>query len=564
MKNLKLTALFLLINLAQAISAEIPFSIYHTNDLHSHLDGVAVKTMDGYERRGGYARLTTLINSLREKKDKAGEIIMGIDAGDFFAGTIYSGLALGPTKAFPELQFFKENKFDVVTLGNHEFDGQNKGLEILFNKAEKSYSSVPLVSSNIFVRNNSPLQKFIGADKLIKPWLVKDFTSKKGNIRVAFLGALGPDGCLVSRSTRGDVGFVGFDDDHSNEELSDLAKHLNSLIKEMRDKQKADVVILTIHGGSDEAVKLAKKLKGLDVFIAGHTHKVEFAIINDIIINQTGSYGENLGFLELSFDNQKKKVKLLYPEKSPIIKITDSIEPNPTWKKRIDQWRKEAFKLMGHKKELPSEVVFTPRKDYIRSHAIPNPMGKFVTDGILKELNQDMPFDRVDVYMTSMGLVRTSLYKGVPYTRAEIFEVVSIGFDDQFKPGVDIVEFYLSTKDLDRILNFMELYSHISTSFSPAISSSLTFKIRKWGIPFINRIHDVKLNGVELKKVDRLVKIATNRYIINNIETVKKITRGWIEIVPKNDKGEPLNVLSTFGKEYQQLTEHLIKHGKMY
>ena len=219
---------------------------------------------------------------------------------------------------------------------------------------------------------------------------------------------------------------------------------------------------------------------------------------------------------------------------------------------------------MGHKKERPEDIIFTPQKDYIRSHAIPNPMGKLVTDSIIKELNSDVLFDSIDVYMTSMGLVRTSLYKGVPYTRAELFEAVSIGFDQQFRPGIEIVSFYLSTKDLERILNFMELYSHISTSFSPAISSTVDFKIRKWGIPFINRIYDIKLNGVELKKVDRLVKIATNRYVVNNIDTVRKITRGWIEIVPKNDRGEPLKVLPTHGKEYQHLTEHLRKNSSLY
>jgi len=140
MKNLKIMTLILVLNLTSAFSTEIPFTVYHTNDLHSHLDGVAVRTTDGYEKRGGFARLTTLINSLRTEKSKKNEIIMGVDAGDFFAGTIYAGLALGPSKSFPELQFFLENKFDVVTLGNHEFDAHNKGLEILFGKALSNYA----------------------------------------------------------------------------------------------------------------------------------------------------------------------------------------------------------------------------------------------------------------------------------------------------------------------------------------------------------------------------------------------------------------------------------------
>ena len=564
MKNSLLALIIVLLNIDLAFSAEINFTIYHTNDLHSHLDGIAVPAPGGYERRGGFARLSTLISKIRSEKEKQGEIIMGVDAGDFFAGTIFSGLALSADKDFPELQFFLENKFDVVTLGNHEFDAHNKGLEIMLNKAQKYYGSIPLISTNLHLKNNSRLQQFVGSDKLIRPFLVKEFKGKNGTLKVAFLGILGPDGCLVSRPTREDVGFVGFDDSDSDEEMDKLADLLNNQISALKSKEKADIVILSMHGGGKESINLAKKLKGLDVLIAGHTHKVEFAQVNNVIINQTGSYGEHLGLLEMSFDTTSKKVKLLNPERSHVVKVTNDISPHAKWEKRVQLWRKKAFALMGHKKEKPEDVIFTPKKDYIRSHAIPNPMGKLVTDSIIKELNSDVLFDSIDVYMTSMGLVRTSLYKGVPYTRAELFEAVSIGFDQQLRPGIEIVSFYLSTKDFERILNFMELYSHISTSFSPAISSTVDFKIRKWGIPFINRIYDIKLNGIELKKVDRLLKIATNRYVVNNIDTVRKITRGWIEIVPKNDRGEPLKDLPPLGKEYQYFTEHLRKNSSLY
>ncbi len=567
MKKSYLLPCFLLIGLqitfplAQAKTL-IPFSIYHTNDLHSHLEGVTVVSGDHYERRGGFARLTTVIKAIREQKKD--EIIIGVDAGDFFAGTIFSGLALATKNDFPELQFFSENKFDLVTLGNHEFDGRNEGLGIMFEKALRLFPSVPLISTNIKIKGDSPLSKYIGKDRLIKPLLVKEFKSSKGNLKIGFLGILGPDGCLVSRSTRGDISFVGFDESNSDQELGELADFLNPLIKELKEVQKVDVVILSMHGGGKESIKLARALKGLDVLIAGHTHKVEFSQVGDVIINQTGSYGENLGFLELGFDAVKRKVILLDPQKSPLIKITAAVKPDPVWQKRVEEWRQKSFQLMGHKKEKANEVVFTPKNSYIRSNQIPNPMGKLVTNSILAELNEGVHFDNVDVYMTSMGLVRTSLHKNIPYTRAEIFEVVSIGFDEKLRPGVDIVSFYLSPKDMELVVNFMELYSHISTSFSPAISSSLDFKIRKWGIPFINRIHEVKLKGVELKKIDSLIKVATNRYLIDNIETVKIITRGLIEIVPKNASGVPLKVFPIHGKEYQQLTEHFKKHGGKY
>ena len=56
------------------------------------MDGIKVPNGKGYEKRGGYARLSTLIKELRLKLNR--EIIIGVDAGDFFAGTIFSSIEL--------------------------------------------------------------------------------------------------------------------------------------------------------------------------------------------------------------------------------------------------------------------------------------------------------------------------------------------------------------------------------------------------------------------------------------------------------------------------------------
>ena len=560
MKN---TLLLTLLSLSFPLfSAEIPFNVFHTNDLHSHLDGIKVQSGESYEKRGGFSRLTTLINDLRAKKHD--EITIGVDAGDFYSGTIFSAIALSSLKDFPEYQFFMENKYDLLTFGNHEFDPLNDGLEIMLKKMKSFDTKIPLVASNLYVNHDSPLRKYLEDPELVRPYIVKDFTSPKGNLKVGFLGILGPDGCLVSRSTRGDVHFIGFNDEKSNQKLGELADHLNQLIIELKKEKKVDIVILSMHGGGKESHKLAEKLKGLDVFVSGHTHKQEFAIVNGTPINQTGSYGENLGLMELSFDTKTKKVKLLNPKSSHVITVTSAISENASWKKRIDLWRNKSFELMGEKAN-PNEVVFTPKKTYLRSSAIPNPMGELVTNAMISELNETLKGeDKIDAYFTSMGLVRTSFYKNTPYTRAEIFEAVSIGFDKNKRPGVDVVTFYLTPKEVKLVINFMEIYTFISTSFSPAISPNLSFKIRKWGIPFLNRIHDIKLDGKDLADYDRPIKIATNNFILMNIETVKKITRGMIDLMPKTKKGEPVTTYPVHPKEYQLLIEHFRKNPERY
>ena len=547
-------------------SEDIPFTVYHSNDLHSHLDGIKVPAGTTYEKRGGFARLTTLIQKI--KKDKAQEITIGVDAGDFFSGTIFSAIALSEEKDFPEYQFFIDNKYDLLTLGNHEFDPQNDGLEFMLKKMESNPKKIPLVASNLYVSAQSPLRFFVGENKLIRPYLIKDFKSPKGNMRVGFLGILGPDGCLVSRSTRGDVHFVGFEDTNSKKEFPKLIKHLNKMIADLKVKEKVDLVILTMHSGGKEGYDLVAKLKGLDIVIAGHTHKQEFAIVNGVVINQTGSYGENLGYLEFSFNSKTKKINFKNPDGNHVITVSDKIAENPLWKQRISNWRTKSYKLMGQT-TAPTEVIFTPKKSYLRSSAIPNPMGALLTNALITEMNEDLTKagskeDPIDIYITSMGLVRTSFHQNTPYTSAEIFEAVSIGYDSQKRPGVDVVSFYLTPKEVKLIINFMEIYTYISTSFSPAISPNLSFKIRKWGIPFVNRIHDIKLNGVPLAKYERQIKIATNKFVLMNIETVKKITRGWVDLQPKTKSGEAVVNYPLHPKEYQLLIEHFRKNSERY
>jgi 5'-nucleotidase/UDP-sugar diphosphatase len=541
----------------------IPFTLFHSNDLHSHLDGVKVPSGDSYEKRGGYARLTTAISEIRKQKNN--EIVIGVDAGDFFSGTIFTAIGLSKEKDFPEYQFFIENKYDLLTLGNHEFDPMNDGLDRILKKASENPNLIPLVASNLYVNHDSPLRKYVGDNALIRPFMIKEFKSPRGDLKVGFLGVLGPDGCLVSRSTRGDVHFVGFDDKKSKENLGDLADHLQKMIIEMRSRFKVDVVILSMHGGGKEAYSLAEKLNGLDILIAGHTHKQEFAIVDGVVVNQTGSYGENLGYLEFNFDKSNKKLLLKNPKANHVITITDKISEDKSWKNRIEKWRTKSFALMGEKAN-PTEVVFAPKKSYIRSSAIPNPMGELVTSSIFTELNSSIPKteDKVDIYLTSMGLIRTSFYKNTPYTRSEIFEAVAIGFDKAKQPGIEVVSFYLTPKEVKTVLGFMEIYRLISTSFSPAVSSNLRFKIRKWGIPFINRIYDLKLAGVPLSDIKRPIKIATNRYVLDNIETVKKITHGWIDLVPKTKMGEPVVLYPVHPKEYQLLIEHFKKNPTAY
>lgn len=551
---MKFLLIFILYSFSsQLLSAQIPFHIYHTNDLHSHLDGVKVKNLHGgFSINGSFPRISTQIKRLR--KQYANEIIFGVDAGDFFAGTIFSALGPSDDTAFPEYDFLVHHGFEAIILGNHEFDAENHGLKKMFEKANNHPLRVPFVSTNLKPNSHPDFKTYFNDAGLIQKIKYKEFESPKGNLKVAFLGALSPNGCLVSRSTRGVFEFVGFDDKKSKEKRNELINELQKEINKI--KKEVDVVVLSYHGGSDDAMELAEKLEGLDILIAGHTHKEEFIKIKNVFVQQTGSYGEKLGFLSFEFDSLKKELKL--KNEKTLINIDQSVPEDKVWKKLVDQYRKRSFELMGHPKLDPQEVIFTPKKDYIRGRELFNEMGVLVTSLVRDGLNKKLPkADMVEVYFSSMGLIRSSFEKGIPYNRADIFEAVSIGFDESRRPGVNVVHFYLEPKEVERLFDFLELYSKFTSTFSPIASRNLTYKVRWWGIPFINRITDLRINGKLVSDYQGLIHVGTNRFVTNNIENVRNLSKGIVNIVPKDKAGNPLKTLPFISKEYILLTEEL-------
>src|SRR5262245_10261253 len=130
-----LNTLFLFLTLVTALAsaAPFPFTVLHTNDLHSHVEGNGPDAFVGLPEkqsliRGHYARLTTLISRIRKEKEAVHEPVLLVDGGDFFSGTLFHALSPSASPSSPELDFFAMNGYDAITVGNHEFDAGIAGL----------------------------------------------------------------------------------------------------------------------------------------------------------------------------------------------------------------------------------------------------------------------------------------------------------------------------------------------------------------------------------------------------------------------------------------------------
>ena len=258
-------------------------TILHTNDTHSHIFPVNNGKYKGF---GGMAQRAQLIKDIR--KDNRNVLLL--DAGDIFQGTPYFNFFGGEI----EYKLMSRMKYDAVTLGNHDFDNGIEGL----NKQLK-HASFDFINSN-YDFNNTVLKNKIKKYRVF----VKD------NIRIGVFGlGIELEGLVPEKLYDGIV----YKDPIRN------ANYYSSLLK---DKEKCNLVVCLSHLGlkydtnkiSD--IEIAKKTKNIDVIIGGHTHTflekpilIKNKVNKDVLINQVGWAGINLGRIDFIFRQNSVKTK---------------------------------------------------------------------------------------------------------------------------------------------------------------------------------------------------------------------------------------------------------------
>ncbi len=251
-------------------------TILHTNDTHSQVEPNANDV-------GGYARRMGLIAQER----KADKNLLLVDAGDFCQGTPYFNFYHGRV----EIDAMNRMRYDVATLGNHEFDN---GLDTL--AAVLKTARFPFVCAN-YDFTGTAMEGVTQAFTIIR----------KGGLKIGVFGL----GC----DPKGIVADKNFEP----------ARYLNpvSVAQEMADTlraQNCDIVICLSHLGTFGKAEddicdatVAAKTRGIDVFVGGHTHKLydNLRVANmdgdSIPLCQMGKSGAYLGKIMLSLCDKNEK-----------------------------------------------------------------------------------------------------------------------------------------------------------------------------------------------------------------------------------------------------------------
>ncbi|MBG07996.1 MAG: hypothetical protein CME68_04510 [Halobacteriovoraceae bacterium] len=576
----------------QDFKKPFPFTLFHTNDLHSHFEGTGpdhyftrfIKDRDPV--KGHYARLAFKIKEQVLEKKKLNEPYLLLDAGDYFSGTLFHTLApRKDVKSAPEFEFFQALKYDAIILGNHEFDAGEKGLETMLEKARAMDPTFKIVVSNLDESGkDSFLKKFMNEGEgeigkslpsqnlkekeLIHQIFLKQIYHEGRTLKVGLIGLLGPDAAFASLSDRQKVSFVGYKDAASKSRMKDLVNLTQKWTDILKKKKKADVVIVVIHGGAPEDDELAKKVDGLDVIIAGHTHRVYESLNgpNGVILAQAGSYGRFLGRLELEYF--KGEVRVRKKARHHLVLIDDNIPVDKEIFEKIESYKelisKKVLKGSKYRYETP---IYKNKKRIERGFLPTSDLGKLVTTGLRNELNKQLD-DPIDVYFSPLALIRWGAIpalegkkEGTVIQYSDIFRMLGMGFDEKLRPGTPIVDFYISKDDFVKVLQFTELYRLINHHSIIAYSPSLKYETYK-RIPLLKRKKKtLRLHGKPFSKWPNRIHVATNLKLAKYIFRLKELSYGLVQVDVTDRLGNVLNSLESIEgvREHTLFSDYLRK-----
>jgi len=560
MKRILLFSLLILSILKLAAQNEKKLLILHTNDLHSRITGYAPEslytplTTNDDNTSGGFARIATIIKNEKESFDGT---TLVLDAGDFLMGTLFQAME---TRNGFQLRLMKLMGYDVGCLGNHEFDyGPEKTAEIISRSAEGGEIPVLLLSNAVFDPEDSSDDAL---EKLFNSGIIKrKYVMERDGMKIGFfslMGKVAADNAAFAKPVR----FAG---------QKSVAKRM---VRELK-KENCDIIICLSHSGvskdkkgniTGEDVKLAKKVKGIDVIISGHTHtKLNSpVIVNGTVIVQAGEYGEYVGKLSLIYREGKTEADnyTLIPVDDRIagdLEINDLVVNQ---KRLID----EEILIpagMSYEKSIV-ETDFLLECDWEDDFAESN-LGPLVADAIHSYINRNTKTG-TDISLVAAGVIRDKILPGLQ-SASDIFRIMSMGSGNDDVPGYPLARLYVTGKELKRILEILQIaYKNAPENYCFYSGIRVNYDPDKGMLRKINRIDIVNPDGTMTnvdfsRKNTSLYSITANSYILEFVGIIKKMSFGLINVVPKDESGNPVTDMKKAVIDLDEIAEG-VQEGK--
>jgi len=546
MKFLRVTILAAAFFLPADLAAgEKAITIIHTNDLHSHILGFS-PTIDyrpglpgGDDTKGGWARIATVI---KQEKEKRKNPVLVLDGGDFLMGSLFHMVA---REEAIELRLMKEMGYDVLTLGNHEFDFRPKGLAQIIHSAKAKGGGPEIVFSNGLFSKESDrddtLEEVFNKG-LIKPYVVLD----RDGIKIGIFGLMGKDAAEKAPFA-------------SPVKFRDPIDIAGEMVKTLREKEKVDMVIVLSHSGlhkekpraesEDEA--LAKKVQGIDVIVGGHSHtRLEKPImVNSTLIIQASAYGKCVGVLDFIWDQGKAK-----QIKYRLIDIDATIPGDMILQKKVESYIEAIDQHVLRESKLTSRKIIGQTAFDLTISEEESNLGNLIADSIRwyvnkHDYNPKDPITKVLVAIESNGVIRDDLLRGKTGALAvgDIFGTVPLGIGMDDTMAYPLITCYFHASEIKKALEVLtSIYPRKGSSYFLQVSGiKFTYNPRR---VIFDRVTNIWLGSEEEGYVPldysesnkQLYRMAVNIYNATFLKIVGKYTYQILQIVPKDRNGAPV------------------------
>jgi len=529
---------------------KIQFTIVHTNDMHSHLLGFSPNIdytsnkQNDDKTIGGWARVATVIKQTKENRKND---VFVLDAGDFLMGSLFHMLAR--EEAF-ELQLLKKMGYDAVALGNHEFDLTPDGLAQIIRSAQKKNLLPTLLASNLIFDKKST--KDDSLEKVFNEGLILPYKIyiRKG-IKIAIFGLMGKGAAEVAPFKK-------------PVKIENYITSAKKTVAMLRKEKKADFVICLSHSGlfkdksKSEDEILAKKVKGINIIISGHTHtKIKKPIIvGDTIIVQSWEYAKQVGVLDVFFNTQTKKLTL---NKHKFVDIDDSIKADLAITAEINLFKTMINDRVLQKWNLSfNKVIAETSYDLLIQEKESN-LGNLIADAIVEyankyEYDSKDPNSKIVFGVIGNGPIRDNILRGKTgkVATSDIFRAIplGIGFDKEKSLGYPLITFYITAAEIKKGLEILTTIYKLKGGDYFLQISGVKVKYNPNRVWF-DRVTDIQIGNAKegYKKLDysssnkKLYRLTADIYNATFLKIVGKFTFGILDIVPKDKNGKPIKDL---------------------
>lgn len=363
---------------APPMAEEVRIPIMELDGFHGHL--LPHVDPDTPGTVGGAARIS---GEIRRKRDEDGEILL-LSGGDFFQGPPISTAFDGQ----PVVQVMNVDRFDAMTLGNHDFD---KGIQVLAERVRDA--EFPILGANLLdLRTGAHVSQGRNALSGVREYALKTMKGAK----LAVVGLL-----------KQDTPHWTHPDNVKGYAFEDPAKTLDRLVPELMNRENPDILVIhypllqhapELARRAQEAARTATGHAPFVLVVGGHNYEQYARPVRDgdTMILEGTDRGAHLNEIDLRYDPRTRRV---VGHEHDRIAITDDTPADPTVKDLVDRYQVRLDEVF----EKPVVKALT---SLTRERHVDSPLGNLVTDIMRQRSGSDIAF-------LASGSLKAELPRGI-------------------------------------------------------------------------------------------------------------------------------------------------------